>query len=113
METAKRKESPAPLKETTSNSDKEYINPSDPKPKATSIDINRENDSKKDKPLRKDMHPLEILTYNETLIAARKNYPATQDSIKDWETSVRKNILEWIENNVDNDELNKKMQRRS
>lgn len=53
--------------------------------------------------VRKDVHPLEIIAYNEALLQAKKFYNHQSDSLKDWKASTRENVRRWIKSQVGED----------
>lgn len=55
------------------------------------------------KEIRTDVHPLEIITYNSTLSAARKYYALYPDSIKDWKMATQREIKNWLNKQIQND----------
>ena len=68
-------------------------------------DLRQPTQERDSKNIRMDVHPLEIITYNETLSAARKNYRLYPDSIKDWKEATQKEIIKWLHGQLYNDEV--------
>lgn len=61
-----------------------------------------ENEDKKEK---RDVHPLEIITYDLTLGIARKNYNLYPDSVKDWKNTTQIEVQQWLNDQINNDEV--------
>lgn len=59
----------------------------------------------KDKKNKMDVHPMEIITYNETLAVARRNFKLYPDSIKDWKDATQFEIIKWLHDQLNNDEF--------
>lgn len=58
---------------------------------------------KENKEIRTDVHPLEIITYNETLRVARKYYSLYPDSIKDWKNITVQEVRSWLFSQISGD----------
>lgn len=52
----------------------------------------------------REVHALGILTYNQTLTLAGKNYNLYPDYIKDWKEATKKEIIKWLQSQIDSDD---------
>lgn len=59
--------------------------------------------NKKEEKIRTDVHPLEIITYNQTLASATKFYKLYPDSITNWKDTTISEISRWINSQTKDD----------